>query len=325
METSKIQELVLTFMDSMAIKRSPAGEGVWFALIPPSERAFFNGFEQYTFTFDRALAEKHREYELICEGSYLLKKIIERLAMIPKVSRLYSTAAPELPFAGPGKGGELRLLTPGKAHYRQQVCFNFKVSFLCDRRQDRLYSALTDPAIKEVSVQEGPMEVDMGLFSETPDPSTPVEESGEDLLRLYLQACRELEAKISGQIGEMRAWAEGELVQEKTKVTAYLDEQKRELMKKKENVCFHLYFFQKEEEIDKMIGDLDSELQRKVQELHDKYTLKVEIALVNAIVLCIPTLGIPASKVTARRPKIEGSLPPRIPVDTLNRGTQSLN
>ncbi|MBF0499427.1 MAG: hypothetical protein HQM09_04805 [Candidatus Riflebacteria bacterium] len=325
METSKIQELVLSFMDSMGIKRSSVGEGVWLAEIPPSERAFFNGFEQYVFTFDRSLAEKHREYELICEGSYLLKKIIERLASIPKVSRLYSTAAPELPLGGPGAISELRVLTPGKVRYRQQVTFNFKVSFLCDRRQDHIYSALTDPATKDIFLKEGPLDIDMGLFRETPDPEIPIEESDEDMLRLYLQACRVLEKEVATQIAEMRSWSDGQFMQEKSKVIDYLTEQKRELLKKKENVCFHLYFFQKEEEIDKMISDLENEQQRKVQELREKYTLKVEVVLLNAIVLCIPTLGVAVNKMTGKRPIIEGSLPPRLTLTSKERETIAIS
>lgn len=301
METNKIQELVLSFMDSINVKRVQQGESIWRATIPPGERAFFNGFEDYVFTFDRTLAEKHRELELICEGSYLLKKIIERLSSIPKVSRLFARCAPELPVGTPGKAGELRLLTPGKVHYRQQVNFNFRVAFLCDRRQDRLYSLLTDPAGQEILTSTGAMNPDLSQYSEVPDPQIPIEESGEDILRLYLQACQKLESVIEEEIATISSWADQQFEVEKQLVSTYLEEQRRELLKKKENVCFHLYFFQKEEEIDKMIQDLEAEQSRKIQELKDKYQLKVEVSLINAVVICIPTLGIPASKVARRK------------------------
>jgi hypothetical protein len=90
---------------------------------------------------------------------------------------------------------------------------------------------------------------------------------------------------------ELKAWGREQCADELQKFEAYLDEQKQELLKKKENVCFHLYFFQKEEEIDKLIGDLDKEHERKLAELKEKFALTVNICLINAIVLCVPTVG----------------------------------
>ncbi len=306
METNKIQELVFSFLDSIGAKTVQEPENVYHSIIPSEEKSFFNGSENYSFVFDRALAEMHRELELICEGSYILKKIIERLSSIPKVSRLFKVCEPELPTAEPGKGTELRVLTPGKVHYRQKVVFTFKVSFLCDQRHDMLYSILADPANHEIYLKEGIEEIDLSQYKETPDPSYVIEESGEDMLRLYLHACRKMEENLETKIVETKSKIEIQLKQELVNVEEYLNEQKRELQQKKENVCFHLYFFQKEEEIDKMIRDLESEHNRKIGELKEKFRLKVEINLLNAIVLCVPTLGVSASFLT--RKKKEGLL-----------------
>ncbi|HEY9071430.1 MAG TPA: hypothetical protein VIV61_14320, partial [Candidatus Ozemobacteraceae bacterium] len=86
METSKIQALVFSFMDKVGITRTQSDAGVWSAYIPEAERAFFNGYEFLHFTFDRETAERRRELELICPGSFLLRKIVDRLVEIPKVS-----------------------------------------------------------------------------------------------------------------------------------------------------------------------------------------------------------------------------------------------
>jgi len=301
MEKNKIQELVSSFMDKVGIQLVSEDEGVWRAKIPEAQRSFFNGYEDLQFTFDRETAEKHREIELICEGSYLLRKIIDRLVEIPKVSRLFGVSAPELPCTEPGKGGELRVLTPGKVHYRQQVAFNFKVCFKSDLRQEKLYTALADPAISEITLKEGFSDLNLAKYQESPDPAIPIEQSDEEILRLYLQACRKLESILEDEIRVMQAWGEKQYKQEMVKVQEYLEEQKRELQKKKESVCFHLYFFQKEEEIDRVISDLEVEHTRKIEEIRDKFKLKVEISLINAVVLCIPTWGVAASQFAKKK------------------------
>ncbi|RCK81577.1 MAG: hypothetical protein OZSIB_0711 [Candidatus Ozemobacter sibiricus] len=304
MAANKIQELVTSFMQMVGITATHEGNGIWRARIPAAERAFFNGFEELSFTFDRAVAEKHRDLELIAEGSYLLKKIVERLVGIPKVSRLFKMGPPELPSTEASRPAELRLITPGKAYYRQQVVFNFKVAFLADDRRERLFSVLADPARHELYLNEGLGGLDPTQFREDPEPGLPIDESGADLLRLYLQACRQLETIIGPEVAERRARNQQRFQAEFERYREFLEEQKRELLKKKENVCFHLYFFQKEEEIDKMIRDLEAEHERKVAELEEKYRLKVEVSLINAIVLCIPTVGAPAAQ--ARKKTREG-------------------
>ena len=70
-----------------------------------------------------------------------------------------------------------------------------------------------------------------------------------------------------------------------------MNEQKAELLQKKENVSFHLYFFQKEEEIDKLISNLEEERKRKLSDLEEKYKVKVNISLINAVVICTPESG----------------------------------
>lgn len=301
MEKTNIQAMVFSFLDSIRAERRPLDDGGWNVFIPEEERGFFNGYEEYSFTFDRELAEKHRELEFICEGSYILRKIIERVASIPKVSRLFGNFEPELPILEPGKSADLRLLSPGKVFYRQKVQFFFKVTFLCDRREDRLFSLVADPAGHDIYLKEGVENIDVSKFSPTPNPAFPIEESGEEILRLYLRACQKLESLIKPQVAELKDELEKDFGDELGKIGAFLDEQKQELQRKKENVCFHLYFFQKEEEIENMIRDLDEEQNRKTKDLREKYRLKVEIQLVNAVVLCIPTIGVSGNYLTKKK------------------------
>ncbi|HNV68477.1 MAG TPA: hypothetical protein PKO06_02185 [Candidatus Ozemobacteraceae bacterium] len=300
MENNKIQELVFSFMDSVGAKPVQAGEGIWQAPIPSAETGFFNGDKDFRFTFSRDVAEKHRDLELICEGSYLLKRIIDRLSTVPKVSRLFLKAQPTLPPLVSGKTPELRVITPGKVYYRQQVWFNFRVKYECDRKEEMFFSTLADPALPQVELHEQLSKVDETLYSEEPEPGVPIEDLGEDLLRLYLSSCRAVEEKIADQIQDVRDWAEEKYKHEEQRFIAYLEEQKRELQKKKENVCFHLYFFQKEEEIERMIKDLETEKNRKLAELKEKFAVQVEVALINAVIIAVPTLGVPAGKITRK-------------------------
>ena len=290
---NKIQELVFSFLDMVEIKRREIEPGIWMAKVPESEQAFFNGFENLKFTFDRDKAELHRDLELICEGSFLLRRIIQRLSEIPKASRLYSTNPPEVEPAG-AEGG-LRVISD-KIYYRPRVVFNFKVQYECDQRREKLYSLVADTASGVMSLEEGLHELDLKNFSETPQPDIKIEESGVDILRLYLESCRKLEESLNDEIAELREWGDEQCSENLKVFEAYLDEQKQELLKKKENVCFHLYFFQKEEEIDRLIDNLEEERKRKMSELRDKFSLRVNISLVNAVVLCMPTIGVIAPK-----------------------------
>ncbi|HQG28136.1 MAG TPA: hypothetical protein PLY73_06225, partial [Candidatus Ozemobacteraceae bacterium] len=240
-----------------------------------------------------------------------LRKIVDRLVEIPKVSRLFSAAAPELPSSS-GQPGDLRVISGCKAHYRQQVLFHFRVSVSAEQRRELLFSALADPAKREISLKEGLSGIDLNEFSEKPDPSLPIQESGEDLVRLYLQACRTLESSLEEHIRELQAESEEAYQQELAKVQEYLEDQKRELLKKRENVCFHLYFFQKEEEIDRMMRELEAEQARKIEELKEKHALKIQVSLINAVVLCIPTLGMPTGQ-TARRTRDAKVIPMPLP------------
>lgn len=313
MATNKIKELVFSFMDMVKIECDEVTEGVWEAKIPESEQVFFNGFEDLKFTFSRELAEKHRDLELICDGSFLLRKVIERLAEIPKASRLFSNRLPEVP---PASEAGLRVVDSEKVYYRQKVVFNFKVQFECDQRKEKLFSITTDSAGMSVDVSRGLLEVDTVEFSETPQPEIKIEESGPDILRLYLQSCQQLETEIQEEIEGLKKWGIAQCSEELSKFEAYLDEQKQELLKKKENVCFHLYFFQKEEEIDKLINDLENERNRKLSELKEKFSLRVNIGLINAVVLCIPTVATSPRKARkssssgiAKKAGVKSSLP----------------
>ena len=286
---NNISSLVFMFLNSLSISYKEIDKGIWVANIPESERTFFNGAEKISFTFDRELAEKHRDIELICDGSFLLRKIVERVAQVPKVSKIYSINTPEMP---PNTIG----IVTDKSYYRSKVAFNYKVSFEGERKDEKLYSVIADTASGVEKVNEELFEPDMSEYTEKPDPKIKVEEEGHDILKMYIESCQKLEKYIEPKIAELRQESEKDFEKEMKVFDAYLDEQKNELQKKKENVSFHLYFFQKEEEIDKLINNLEEERKRKFAELKDKYQIKINIDLIDAVVIGIPTIGVSSSK-----------------------------
>lgn len=288
MET-KISELIFSFLKMASIKYKEVEKGIWTAKIPEKERNFFNGSESITFTFERELAEKHRDIELISEGSFLLRKIVERIAEVPKVSRIFAIQAPEMP---PNTIG----IVTDKAHYRAKVAFNFKVSFDGEQRKEKLYSVIADTAGGNVSIDEKLFVPDMKQYSSNPVSDIKIEDSGRDILRLYMESCQMLEKHIVPEIDKLKELSLEQYNDELKVFDAYLDEQKSELLKKKENVSFHLYFFQKEEEIDKLINNLEEERKRKIEDLKLKYRVNVNIDLIDVIVLEIPTIGETSSK-----------------------------
>lgn len=286
---NKIRSIVFSFLDMAKIPYKEIRKGVWVANIPETEENFFGNVSLLEFTFQRDLAEEHRNVELVCEGSFLLRKIIERMSVLPRVSRVFSKRIPETPPQS------LTVVTDS-SYYRSKVVFNYKVTFHCEQNKDKLYSVLADTAFGVININDNLFEVDMNEFSETPDSNLKIEDSGYDILKLYMEACQRLEDEILTDIKDLRCRNEEKYNQSIKVFDDYLDEQKNELLKKKENVSFHLYFFQKEEEIDKMLANLEEERKRKTAELQDKYKVKVSVTLINAVVLCIPTIGAASSK-----------------------------
>lgn len=286
---NKIRSIVFSFLDMAKIPYKEIRKGVWVANIPETEENFFGNVSLLEFTFQRELAEEHRNIELLCEGSFLLRKIIERMSVLPRVSRVFSKRIPETPPQS------LTVVTDS-SYYRSKVVFNYKVTFHCEQNKDKLYSVVADTAFGVININDNLFEVDMNEFSETPDSNLKIEDSGYDILKLYMEACQRLEDEILTDIKDLRCRSEEKYNQSIKVFDDYLDEQKNELLKKKENVSFHLYFFQKEEEIDKMLANLEEERKRKTAELQDKYKVKVSVTLINAVVLCIPTIGAASSK-----------------------------
>lgn len=286
---NKIRSIVFSFLDMAKIPYKEIRKGVWVANIPETEENFFGNVSLLEFTFQRDLAEEHRNVELVCEGSFLLRKIIERMSVLPRVSRVFSKRIPETPPQS------LTVVTDS-SYYRSKVVFNYKVTFHCEQNKDKLYSVVADTAFGVININDNLFEVDMNEFSETPDSNLKIEDSGYDILKLYMEACQRLEDEILTDIKDLRCRNEEKYNQSIKVFDNYLDEQKNELLKKKENVSFHLYFFQKEEEIDKMLANLEEERKRKTAELQDKYKVKVSVTLINAVVLCIPTIGAASSK-----------------------------
>ena len=294
---NKIRSIVFSFLDMAKIPYKEIRKGVWVANIPETEKNFFGNVSLLEFTFQRDLAEEHRNVELVCEGSFLLRKIIERMSVLPRVSRVFSKRIPETPPQS------LTVVTDS-SYYRSKVVFNYKVTFHCEQNKDKLYSVVADTAFGVININDNLFEVDMNEFSETPDSNLKIEDSGYDILKLYMEACQRLEDELLTDIKDLRCRNEEKYNQSIKVFDDYLDEQKNELLKKKENVSFHLYFFQKEEEIDKILANLEEERKRKTAELQDKYKVKVSVTLINAVVLCIPTIGAASSKAKGQYSKL---------------------
>ena len=245
MENKNIQNLIFSFFNMQGIKYKETEEDVWTAEIPEKFQSAFNSGETLRITFNREKAELHRDIELICEGSFLLRKVIEKLGEMPKVSRLFAgKQQPEVP-----ENSSVKSLAT-KMHYRTTVAFNFKVSIEVDQKDEMLFSVTENLCDSSLIVKDGLFSVNPEEYSETPDPRIKLEEPGPEILRVYLQACQKIEEAIQPNIDEHRKKGIEKCREDMKVFDAYLNEQKLELLQKKENVSFHLYFFQKEEEID---------------------------------------------------------------------------
>lgn len=296
--SSQIKNLVLDFMHLIGINPVEIEPEIWKAHIPETEKYFFNGFEEINFTFNRNIAETHRNLEYIAEGTYLLKKILERLISIPKVSKIYKCTEPQpittiystLP----------NHIAPVTTFYKQDIIFNFKVLFSAESKFEKLYTVYASPYTSEIKILEEFVEIRLDKnYSEHPPYNILTEDISEEIIRFYLMSCQLLEQKITPSILELQNSSQKALNSELERYKAYINEQKEELQRKKQNVSFHLYFFQKEEEIDKLLQNIDLELEQKIQELKSKYQVSTTINLINAIILHIPVIGVPKYKISS--------------------------
>ncbi len=279
-----VKKLVISFLDNLKIKYEETSPGIWKAQIPEEERSFFDGRDEYEFTFDRELAEKHRSLDFMSKGSFMLQKITSRLTSKPKVARLFAKKEPELPE------GTLSLVTQ-KAYYKTKIVFNFKVSIEGEQKAVKTMSVVCDTQTGKNEVYNEFYEIQEDLYTETANPDYEIKDENNKILKHYVESCQSIEKEIVKDIKLFKGKNKEEFDKSLKLFEDYLDDQKAELVKKKENLSFHLYFFQKEEEIDKLIGELEKKREQKVKELKEKYEVKVNILLVNALVLCIPTIG----------------------------------
>lgn len=282
---NNIQQLVTAFFNMQGVKCKEAEDNVWVAEIPEKDQNYYNCGGLLRFTFDKEKAELHRDIEMVSEGSFLLRKIIEKLEKTPKVSRLFVGNLPQL------AGDSVVRSIAEKMHYKARVAFNFKVVLECDVKEEKLYSVVEDSSDSSLKVNDSLFVVDLENYSEKPDPRVKLNEPGPEVLKVYLQACQKLEEAVQGEIERFRKIGQDKCREDMKVFDDYLNEQKAELLQKKENVSFHLYFFQKEEEIDKLISNLEEERKRKLSELEEKYKVKVNISLINAVVICTPESG----------------------------------
>ncbi len=282
---NEIQQLVLTFFNMQGIKCKESEDNIWTAQIPAKDQSFFNSGAILKFTFNREKAEMHRDVEIICDGSFLFRKIIEKLGSTPKVSRVFIGKQPEIPADSGVKS------LAEKMHYQTSVAFNFKVSFNYDQKIEKLYSVVENPSDSSLEINDKLFLLDLEDYSEEPDPRIKLEDPGTDVLKKYLLACQKLEKHIQEEVDKYKKISQEKCQEEMKVFDDYLNEQKFELLQKKENVSFHLYFFQKEEEIDKLINNLDEERKHKIKELEEKYKVKVNISLINVVLLCVPVSG----------------------------------
>lgn len=281
-----IQQVVLSYFNMQGIKCKESEENIWIAQIPEKDQSFYNCGETLRFTFNREKAEIYRDIELISEGSFLFRKIIEKLGSTPKVSRVFFGQQPLIPEDSGVKP------IAEKMHYKTTVAFNFKVTIDCDQKNDKLYSVVEDNKDSSLKIDNKLFTLDLENYTETPDPRIKLDEPGPEILKKYLQACQMLESSIQDDVEKYRKIAKEKCREDMKVFDDYLNEQKAELLQKKENVSFHLYFFQKEEEIDKLINNLEEERKRKINELEEKYKVKVNISLINAVIVCIPESGV---------------------------------
>ena len=281
-----VQQLVLAYFNMQGIKCKEAEENVWVAQIPEKEQKFYNCGDTLRFTFNKEKAELYRDMELISEGSFLFRKIVDKLGSTPKVSRVFFGHQPKVPEESGIKS------IAEKMHYKTSVAFNFKVSIDCDQKNDKLYSVVEDGKDDSLKVDSKLFTLDLNDYSEEPDSRIKLDEPGPEVLKKYLLACQELEKSIQDDVDHYRKVGIEKCREEMKVFDDYLNEQKAELLQKKENVSFHLYFFQKEEEIDKLINNLEEERKRKLNELEDKYKVKVNISLINAVMVCTPESGV---------------------------------
>ncbi|NLM17244.1 MAG: hypothetical protein GX221_05960 [Candidatus Riflebacteria bacterium] len=265
----RVKKVFFNFLDTQKIPYKEENPEVWLAEPPKDKQSLLNGAEEFRFTFNKNIAELHRNIEYISENSYSFRKVVEKISSEPKAAKV-------------------RLKTDGNAKgikWTEDAVFNFKVSMVGGNVKDMLFHTVCDLGAKTIELNEGLFAPEKEKYIDCSKDSNSKASSPTEILRYYLMSCNNLETYLLNEIKEKSKSAENKYKEELAAYNTYLDEEKKELETKKDNSGFHLYFFQKEEEIDKMISNLEKDRKEKTAELREKFKLKTKISLISAIII----------------------------------------
>ncbi|MFC1742367.1 hypothetical protein ACFL35_00125 [Candidatus Riflebacteria bacterium] len=112
----------------------------------------------------------------------------------------------------------------------------------------------------------------------------------ENIIPVFLKVLKTIESKVKSQVENSYNKNQQECEDDKKMVNQFYELVKEELEEKKECLYFHLYFFQKEEKINKHISEQEEEWDLKLKINQLKYRFKAFLDIYNAFIYYFPAM-----------------------------------
>lgn len=309
----ELADFVLNYCREAGAIVEPPAYGVYEVLLPDAQARRLGVLEYQRFAFDDALATEGNGADEVTHLSYghpLVESLIEAARRVPACTRLYVNAvrldkrgladlarqALSFPNARlvkvPGQDDESKTESPALGHY---VRFNFKAALSTDEKREQFLPVLMDAqggyAVKELAEIErlATLETKPGFehLPVMPPFWLPGEEplSRRALEGLLERAKRAALEELAEPLDSLQRRAARFLELDRARLEQYYDDMQRDLKRRLERAA---------DDRRKALGDklaaVQIEREAKLADAEAKYRLRVELELINLLIIAQPHL-----------------------------------
>ncbi len=247
------------------------------------------------YTLEKSVAQSHTDIHYADRGTPFFKKIMASISQSASVTRGYFPFPAEGEIQAPDAAGIQEFFRTRKIDGVQvdgirpvyipkiELQFHLNIQSQCSESliSKEIFDALDISPIAALPA---------GLKKPCKQPSRKVEEVylQENIISVFLRVLKTIESRIKQQVENVYHENSKGFELEKGKVNQFYEMVKEELEDRKESLYYHLYFFQKEEKINKIILEQEKEWDLKLKINQLKYRFKAFLDIFNAYIYFFP-------------------------------------
>lgn len=284
-EAADVQSFVVSYFERIGGIVDFTEYSLAEVVIPDEYAEHFDGRTFFRITFDQEVARENEDAEFITYGSHFLDKltvlamerglaaaryiVVDRLEQGRVVEKLTNQ------FAFIRCKPALDSSTIRNFHY---VLFNFKIVYLTDEREEVFQSVLVNLNTNRPADKLGRM-INSVLVTDEREIICP-EEKSYSIQAAYKTACEELKRRSKGEIEDKERENQRRLWQDLRRINQYHDDLREELEAQLRKAVDDP---KRATSLEGKIKANDLERERREKELRDRYRLRVQVKLNNAV------------------------------------------